>query len=124
MGYSYRRSAMSTLVRTTCAVVTGLLVLAASSPASAKPKWSDAHPRRAEVNDRLNHQNARIKEGVKSGKLTHEQAQQLHREDKAVRQEERQMAAQHHGHITKAEQHKLNRQENAVSGQIHEEKHP
>ena len=32
-------------------------------------KWNAQHPRRAEVNQRLKNQNARIKQGVKSGAL-------------------------------------------------------
>ena len=34
------------------------------------------------------------------------------------------MAAKDGGHITKADQRKLNRQENRVSKQIYDEKHP
>ena len=33
-------------------------------------KWNAEHPRRAEVNHRLHNQNARIKEGLKTGKLS------------------------------------------------------
>jgi hypothetical protein len=86
-------------------------------------EWKEDHPRRAQVNSRLENQNRRIDEGVKSGKLNRKQAKRLHAEDHAIRQEERAMAAQHGGHITKAEQRELNRQENQVSRQIHEEKH-
>ena len=82
------------------------------------------HPRRAQVNKRLENQNKRIQEGEKNGKLTPDQAKQLHREDHRIRKEERNMAAKDGGHITKKDQAKLNRQENKVSKQIHEEKHP
>ena len=87
-------------------------------------QWQKDHPRRAEVNGRLNNQNRRIQEGEKSGKLTKEQGRELHQEDKAIRKEERQDAAKNGGHITKAEKRQLNRQENKVSKQIHAEKHP
>ena len=86
--------------------------------------WRQDHPRRAEVNSRLNNQNRRIRDGVEDGKLTKAQAQQLHREDHAIRQQERAMAAQHGGHITKPEQRQLNQEENQVSRQIYDEKHP
>jgi len=86
--------------------------------------WKENHPRRAEVNGRLNNQNRRIKDGVEDGKLSKGQAQQLHSEDRAIRQQERGMAAEHGGHITKGEQRQLNQEENQVSRQIHEEKHP
>ena len=86
--------------------------------------WRAEHPRRAEVNRRLHNQFARIKEGVQSGKLSTQQAQTLHQADHQIRQEERADAAQHGSHITKAEQKQLNRQENAASKKIYEEKHP
>jgi hypothetical protein len=86
--------------------------------------WKADHPRRAEVNSRLNNQNRRIKDGVEDGKLTKAQAQQLHQEDHSVRQQERAMAAQNGGHITKGEQRQLNQEENQVSRQIYDEKHP
>ena len=48
---------------------------------------------------------------------------QLHREDRGIRAEERGMAAEHGGHITGRDQRILNRQENAVSNQIYNERH-
>jgi len=87
-------------------------------------KWKAEHPRRAEVNHRLHNQNARINEGLKTGKLSSQQAQALHQQDRQIRQEERADAAQNGGHITKAEQQQLNQQENALSKQIFVEKHP
>jgi len=87
-------------------------------------KWKAEHPRRAEVNHRLHNQNARINEGLKTGKLSSQQAQALHQQDHQLRQEERADAAQNGGHITKTEQAQLNQQENALSGQIYAEKHP
>lgn len=87
--------------------------------ASAKDgDWKKDHPRRAQVNKRLNNQNKRIHEEVKEGDLTKGQAAALHKEDHQIRQEERDMASQNGGHITKQEQRTLNQQENAVSKQI------
>lgn len=85
--------------------------------------WRQSHPRRAEVNARLAHQNARIRDGVEDGQLTRGQARQLHAEDRAIRQEERAMAAKRGGHLTQAQQRQLNQQENQVSRQIETEKH-
>ena len=87
-------------------------------------KWNAHHPRRAEVNHRLHNQNERIKEGLKTGKLTPQQAKALHQQDVQIRQEERADAAQYGGHITRTEQQQLNQQENALSQQIFQEKHP
>jgi len=89
----------------------------------AETEWQKDHPRRTEVNKRLKNQNKRINEGVQSGKLTKQQARKLHKEDRQIRQEERDMASQNGGHITKQEKKTLNQQENAVSNQIYSEKH-
>jgi len=100
-------------------------VLAGTASAEdAKKEWKEKHPRRAQVNKRLNNQNKRIDEGVKDGKLTKEQAAQLHKEDRAIRRQERRDAAKNGGHITKAEQRQLNKEENKVSKQVYDEKHP
>ena len=89
----------------------------------AETQWQKDHPRRAQVNKRLRNQNRRINQGVKSGELNKQQARQLHKEDRQIRQEERDMASQNGGHITKQEQKTLNQQENAASKQIYNEKH-
>jgi hypothetical protein len=86
--------------------------------ASAQSNWDANHPRRAEVNGRLQNQNQRIKQEVREGEISKGQAQQLHQEDHAIRQEERSMSKLNGGHITAAEQKSLNQQENAVSRQI------
>ncbi|WP_038495698.1 hypothetical protein [Collimonas arenae] len=84
----------------------------------AETTWQKNHPRRTEVNHRLANQNARIHQEVKSGQITGAQAAGLHKEDHQVRQEERSMASQDGGHITKQERKTLNQQENGISQQI------
>ncbi len=86
--------------------------------ASADTTWQKNHPRREQVNNRLANQNKRIHNDVKNGTLTKSQASALHNEDHQVRQEERDMASQNGGHITKSEQRVLNQQENGISNQI------
>jgi hypothetical protein len=86
--------------------------------ASADTTWQKNHPRREQVNNRLANQNKRIHQDVKNGTLSRSQAATLHREDRQVRQEERDMASQNGGHITKSEQRVLNSQENNISSQI------
>jgi hypothetical protein len=86
--------------------------------AIAETQWEKNHPRRAQVNERLANQNRRINKELKEGEITRGQANQLHREDATIRQEERGMAKFNNGHITGAEQKALNQQENAVSNQI------
>jgi hypothetical protein len=89
-----------------------------------KNAWKQNHPRRVQVNQRLKNQNKRINQGVKKGTLTQAQATQLKTEDQQIRQEEKTMASTDGSHITKADQKALNQQENAVSKQINQEKHP
>lgn len=89
-----------------------------SASAMAETTWAKNHPRRHEVNKRLNNQDRRIHKEVKEGELTKTQAQALHKDDRQIRQEERDMASQNGGHITKQEQRTLNQQENGVSKQI------
>lgn len=86
--------------------------------AAADTPWQKNHPRREQVNNRLARQNQRIHRDVKNGTLSHSQAAALHHEDHQIRQEERDMASQNGGHITKSEQRVLNTQENGVSKQI------
>jgi hypothetical protein len=93
-------------------------VATAATGAMAETQWQKDHPRRAEVNGRLNNQNKRIHQERKEGEISKGQAAQLHKEDHQIRQEERSMASQNGGHITKQEQRTLNQQENQVSQQI------
>ena len=81
-------------------------------------RWAANHPRRDQVNDRLMNQHARIHNKVEDGRMSGREANRLHREDHAIRMEERRMASRDGGHITKYDQRKLNRQENHVSRQI------
>jgi uncharacterized protein HemX len=110
-------------MRTPSSLLVALLVAMALPVAAHETPWQKSHPRRKEVNKRLNTQNQRIRQGVESGKLTPQQARQLHQKDHQVRQEERGMAKQNGGHLTKQEQRALNRQENRNSRQIRREKH-
>ena len=91
---------------------------AVAGTASAETTWQKNHPRRTQVNHRLANQDSRIHQDVKDGTLTKAQAAGLHHEDHQVRQEDRDMASQNGGHITKSEQKVLNKQENNISGQI------
>jgi hypothetical protein len=95
-----------------------LLSLSLSTGAMAETRWEKTHPRRDQVNDRLAHQNKRIRHEVKEGEMTPAQAAALHRQDHQIRREERLIAGQNGGHITKLEQKTLNQQENAVSKEI------
>ena len=93
-------------------------IAATATSAMAETKWEKHHPRRDQVNDRLQKQNQRIHHEVKEGDMTQQQARRLHKDDRQVRQEERDMAHQNGGAITKSERSTLNQQENGISKQI------
>ena len=95
-----------------------MAVGAAASGASAETRWDAHHPRRVEVNHRLHNQAVRIREERKEGDMSAMKAHRLRVADRHIRSEERRDAFRHDSHITKAEQIKLNHQENAVSGKI------
>jgi hypothetical protein len=100
------------------AAIAAAMFASSISGAIAETKWERNHPRRDQVNDRLANQNRRINQEYREGEITRAQANRLHREDRAIRNEERTMAGFNGGHITGAEQKALNQQENAVSRQI------
>jgi hypothetical protein len=85
-------------------------------------RFNSTHPRRAEVNGRLNNQDRRINQEYRAGDISRSQANQLHHEDNQIAQEERDMVSQDSGHITRSEQTALNQQENAVSRQIYQDR--
>ena len=95
-----------------------LFSIGVAESAMAESDFAKGHPRREEVNHRLNNQNSRIHNEVKSGEMSKGEAAKLHKKDHQIRQEERDMASQNGGHITKREQRTLNQQENKVSSQI------
>ena len=95
-----------------------LFTVATAGNALAETQWQKDHPRRTQVNHRLANQNRRIHNEVKEGEISHGQAAALHHDDHQIRQEERDMASQNGGHITKQEQNTLNQQENQVSRDI------
>jgi hypothetical protein len=104
-------------VRLATVVFAGALVAMAGS-ALAETSWERNHPRRDQVNDRLQNQSRRINQEYREGEITRGQARALHREDRQIRREERTMASLDGGHITRADQRALNQQENVVSRQI------
>ena len=90
--------------------------------ASANPRdWH--HPRRAEVNHRLARQDMRINRDYARGRISLRQAHYLHAEDRMIRHQERFDARFDRGHITRADDRALNRDENGVSRQIWRDAH-
>lgn len=108
------RPSRSTLLVAATLLLGGMMINAFADEA----KFDKEHPRREEVNQRLENQDKRINKEVKDGEISKGQAAKLHREDRHIRKEERAIASKDGGHITKKEQERLNHQENKVSEQI------
>lgn len=99
----------------------GLAICGVASASAAT--WAETHPRRVEVNHRLAHQDMRIDRNLRDGRMSPVKAAYLHREDRMIRTHERRDAALHGGHLTFAEQARLNHQENRASRQIYRDAH-
>jgi hypothetical protein len=82
------------------------------------------HPRENEVNQRLDNQQARINQGLAKGTMTGKQAARDEQRDANIAQREAVDESKHGGHITKAEQARLNKSENKNSKRIYKQKHP
>ncbi len=95
-----------------------------STPSGAGPGVVDpGHPRVNQVNRREGNQQQRIGNGIKSGKLNSQQAANLEKRETSVQNREQKDMAQHNGHLTKAEQKGINRQQNRISKSIYKDKH-
>jgi hypothetical protein len=81
------------------------------------------HPRENEINQRLDNQQARINGGLKNGTMTGQQAARDEKRDQNIAQREAVDESKHNGHITKAEQRRLNKSENKNSRHIYRQKH-
>ncbi len=81
------------------------------------------HPRENEVNQRLDNQQARIDQGLAKGTMTGQQAARDEKHDANIAQREAVDESKHNGHITKAEQKRLNKSENRNSKRIYRQKH-
>jgi len=108
------------------------LMIAGSASAQTSTNTSGAgpgvvdpgHPRVNQVNRREANQQKRIANGVSSGKLSAKQTAHLEKREAAVQNREQKDMAAHNGHLTKAEQKGINRQQNRISKSIYKDKHP
>jgi hypothetical protein len=81
------------------------------------------HPRVNEVNQRLDNQQARINQGLANGTMSGRQAARDETHDANIAKRESVDEAKHNGHLTKGEQHRLNKSENKNSRRIYNQKH-
>ncbi|MGB7586018.1 MAG: hypothetical protein WBM11_14335 [Terriglobales bacterium] len=81
------------------------------------------HPRVNEVNGRQEVQQQRIANGVKNGSLSPRETSNLEKREASVQRREQRDMARNGGHLTKAEQNGINRQQNRISRSIYKDKH-
>jgi len=94
-----------------------------STTSGAGPGVVDpGHPRVNEVNQREENQQQRIGNGVKNGTLTSRQTANLENRETSVQNREKADMAKNNGHLTKAEQRGINRQQNRISKSIAKDK--
>lgn len=105
------------------ALVSGLSLTALPVLAEGRAHQQQTHFKQRDpgVNHRQHHQNERIRQGVRSGELTRAEVRGLNEQRREIRQEERAYKAD--GHLTKAERRDLHQDMNALSKDIHHEKH-
>jgi hypothetical protein len=91
----------------------------AQAPAAQVPD----HPRVNEVNQRLDQQQKRIDQGVANGTIGPKREARDEKHLANIARRESVDEAKHGGHLTKGEQHRLNRAENRNSRHIRRQKH-
>jgi len=102
----------------------GAAVAQTATTAGAGPGVVDpGHPRVNQVNSRETRQQNRIANGVKNGSLSPKQTANLENREASVQSREKKDMAAHNGHLTKAEQNGINRQQNRISKSIYKDKH-
>ena len=98
--------------------------LAQTSTSGAGPGVVDpSHPRVNQVNGREANQQKRIANGINNGSLNAKQTGNLEKREASVQNREQKDMAAHNGHLTKAEQNEINRQQNRISKTIYKDKH-
>jgi hypothetical protein len=103
---------------------TGSAIAQTTTTSGAGPGVVDpGHPRVNQVNGRETNQQNRIANGVKNGSLSPKQTSNLENREASVQNREKKDMAAHNGHLTKAEQNGINRQQNRISKSIYKDKH-
>jgi len=104
-------------------MITGSASAQTSTTSGAGPGVVDpGHPRVNQVNGREENQQQRIGNGVKNGTLNSKQTANLENRETSVQNREKADMAKNNGHLTKAEQNGINRQQNRISKSIAKDK--
>ena len=86
-------------------------------------KNDPAHPRVNQVNTREQNQQNRIANGMKSGAVTPKEGTKLEKQQQHINNQEKKDMAKDNGHLTKANQAQLNKEQNKASQNIYDKKH-
>lgn len=81
------------------------------------------HPRVNQVNTREQNQQDRIANGMKSGAVTPKEGAKLEKQQQHINNQEKKDMAKDNGHLTKANQAQLNKEQNKASQNIYDKKH-
>ena len=84
--------------------------------------YDPGHPRVNEMDGRMERSQDAIKNGVRQGTLTDQQARQLERNEQRIRNQEQKDMAANGGHLTQAQQNQLNRTQNLQNHKIRTDK--
>lgn len=93
-----------------------------SGPVFAQEATDPGHPRVNEIQGRIDNQENRVNQGLGDKQLTGKQAAHDNARDARVERQLQRDEAKHGGHITKAEQKKLNHELNHNSHDIHNQR--
>ena len=107
-----------TILSLLCGAVMFTGVLPATGLAAAK---APARVKTPVVNERQHNQQARIRQGIKSGELTRREAVRLEKQEARIRVNER--FAKADGKVTAAERARLQKEQKKASQNIHDQKH-
>ncbi len=100
----------------------GLLALTATVGFAQAAPAPIARPG-ATINQRREHQQQRIAQGIQSGRLNARQASRLERREASIGRQERHMRAADRGRLTRTDRVRLNRRLNHTSRAIYRDKH-
>lgn len=111
---------MKTLVRS---LILGITLVSFTTAFAEEPQKKKT-PRHSEVKNRVGHQQKRIRAGVRDGQISDTHAKDERKNLKNVRSEAREDVKENEGDLTKKQHVGLNKELNANSKEIHNDKIP
>ena len=103
--------------------MTRIILTAAAASILAASAFAQSTTPTSEVGQRVENQQDRIAQGVKSGELTPGETAKLEKQQQGINREERGMREADGGKLTKADRAQVNQQQNRASRNIYNKKH-